>query len=473
MQKIDLKELYLTTLHQFEEYYDLLFEKTYADIFKSFENFLKSFLQVQPKQTISFNAQNGWLPGWPAFVVIDKNLNGHVCVEETVAKNYFKLLSKRFQTDKIRIPRYCSSVCPHPDFKPTEVKYIKDYSHYTHLYHGFSSHVASIQRTRVRRSSPRECSKLWLSRKHTFLALDADFWENVPVNIIEFGYAVCRAGYLTSRDDVHWPPIPVDNYRRAHYKVRGPRVEGGVKPFVFGDTKTIQKISVNIVLDSLISSLASPETSSEANDLVILGYGIHDKLKNLKLAIPSNVLVIDVGKLHQMMYATMGIFPLRSLLDALGLYYQNSSIGNTGNNAMHILEAYAKISEQLDLPSFSGNVVSPLPQTISLENISANRTNKSSTSSSELKAPATKRVTFNQPAKQFQSQAPAIPTPNVFPQMMGYYPGQPMMSPMIPPQMMHPHVVDFRNSTAFKPSGQMKNLDPYQHYDKRKSASYV
>lgn len=131
MQKIDLKELYLTTLHQFEEYYDLLFEKTYADIFKSFENFLKSFLQVQPKQTISFNAQNGWLPGWPAFVVIDKNLNGHVCVEETVAKNYFKLLSKRFQTDKIRIPRYCSSVCPHPDFKPTEVKYIKDYSHYT------------------------------------------------------------------------------------------------------------------------------------------------------------------------------------------------------------------------------------------------------------------------------------------------------------------------------------------------------
>lgn len=125
---IDLRDLYITTLHSFEEdEQDLLIDKEYGKHFKSFEAFLESFKQVQPKQSL---ANPIACNGWQCFVVIDNRLHGHICVEGKVAHKYFKCLSKRYNSDRIKLPKYCTQVIPHPDFKFGNIKFISDYITY-------------------------------------------------------------------------------------------------------------------------------------------------------------------------------------------------------------------------------------------------------------------------------------------------------------------------------------------------------
>lgn len=268
------------------------------------------------------------------------------------------------------------------------------------------------------------------------------------------------------------------------------------KPFIFGKTKTIYKDSVRSVLESVISSLCSPETSTELNDLVIVGHGLQESFKKLKLTIPSNVVMIDIGQLHQILHATMGVYPLRSILDTLQIPYQALCIGNTGNDAMYVLEAYATLCEQHGVARGIRSRSSSGGNLTSSENVS-NSTSSTNQSSSAEAIKAKKRVSFSQTAMMGGEESTAVSTPSYFTPfnpMMGYYPPipppnshQPMMSPMSPmspiplaspPPMLSPNVVDFRKSAVFRQSNatlrpELKKGDYYQSFEKRKSASYV
>ena len=125
---LDLRELYSTTLHSYEEdHADLLIDKEYGKHFASFEAFIESYKQVQPKQSIANPSPSN---GWQCLVVVDARLQGHVCVELKVAYKYFKHLARRYQTSQIQLPKHCTPITPHPDFKPGNLKFIADYAGY-------------------------------------------------------------------------------------------------------------------------------------------------------------------------------------------------------------------------------------------------------------------------------------------------------------------------------------------------------
>jgi hypothetical protein len=77
-------------------------------------------------------------------------------------------------------------------------------------------------KSRIRAGLPDDVRKLWARGETTFAAIETTWWDRaaaaggkgVP---LEVGVAVMRCGNLVAQSS--WPPVPAENYRKAHYVV--------------------------------------------------------------------------------------------------------------------------------------------------------------------------------------------------------------------------------------------------------------
>lgn len=79
------------------------------------------------------------------------------------------------------------------------------------------------------------------------------------------------------------------NYRKGHFVVSeyADKVINKYCPnhpwdYAFGDSQVIGKKNTSRILEAVFTSLASPDSDSQSNDLVLVGHGIAGDLKKLE-----------------------------------------------------------------------------------------------------------------------------------------------------------------------------------------------
>lgn len=245
---------------------------------------------------------------------------------------------------------------------------IPDYTTYKKIYSTLPAIALAAQKARVRSGEPKAIRDLWTSRDKTFLAIDFEASERNPATCLEWGFAAARCGFLDSQGA--WPPDPEPNYRRGHYIVAEyvDKVHNKHRPnfpwaYAFGDSHQISKTKLPSIIQAVISSLATPDSETIPNGLVLVGHGISNdlrRLEDMKIKIPHNVLVIDTASYERMLFKTGQLGPMqdpsgkpRSEESTLSLANMLLSIGanvqctmhNAGNDAFMTLLALQLLLE--------------------------------------------------------------------------------------------------------------------------------
>ncbi|KAF8736865.1 hypothetical protein AX14_013796 [Amanita brunnescens Koide BX004] len=183
---------------------------------------------------------------------------------------------------------------------------ISDYSSYKKLHSTLPAIALTAFKARVRLGEPDAIRRLWEERDKTFLAIDFEWSERNEKSCLEFGYAA-HLGALRN-----WPPYPDVNYRKGHFivadyvdKVINKHCPNYPWQYAFGDSQVIPKSKLPQVVQAIINSFATPDAETQANDLVLIGHGIHgdlQRLEEMKIRIPHNVLVVDAAAYERALY---------------------------------------------------------------------------------------------------------------------------------------------------------------------------
>ncbi|KAG8734760.1 hypothetical protein FRC10_011457, partial [Ceratobasidium sp. 414] len=190
--------------------------------------------------------------------------------------------------------------------------------------------------------------------------------------------------------------------------------------YTFGDTHVIGKSKLPDIINSVISSLATPDSESVANSLVLVGHNISgdlDRLAELKISksrsqsvkIPHNMLVVDTA-VASLRHAVFGPqlpreAPLARLLAAQARA-PRCTLGNAGNDAWLALGAMIALIDRnatpLNSATVGGAAQSPIPRPpLSSEN---------SGNTPQIGNPPATRPRFNSTA--FPSSTSPLPFPS-------------------------------------------------------------
>lgn len=74
----------------------------------------------------------------------------------------------------------------------------------------------------------------------------------------------------------------------------------------FGESALVAKQRLPVIINAIISSLATPDSETVPNGLVLVGHGMQGELERmdaLKIKIPHNVLVIDIANFERALFA--------------------------------------------------------------------------------------------------------------------------------------------------------------------------
>ncbi|KAG9074742.1 hypothetical protein FS749_013666, partial [Ceratobasidium sp. UAMH 11750] len=142
--------------------------------------------------------------------------------------------------------------------------------------------------------------------------------------------------------------------------------------YAFGDTHVVGKSKLPDIINSVISSLATPDSESVANSLVLVGHNISgdlDRLAELKIKIPHNMLIVDTA-VASLRHAVFGPqlpreAPLARLLAAQARA-PRCTLGNAGNDAWLALGAMIALIDRnatpLNTATIGGAAQSPIPR---------------------------------------------------------------------------------------------------------------
>ncbi|QRV80025.1 hypothetical protein RhiJN_08040 [Ceratobasidium sp. AG-Ba] len=169
------------------------------------------------------------------------------------------------------------------------------------------------------------------------------------------------------------------NGRKGHFVVAeyADKVRNKIRPthpweYAFGDTHVISKSKLPDIINSVISSLATPDSESVANSLVLVGHNISgdlERLTELKIKIPHNMLIVDTA-VASLRHAVFGPqlpreAPLARLLAAQARA-PRCTLGNAGNDAWLALGAMIALIDKnatpLNSATIGGANQSPIPR---------------------------------------------------------------------------------------------------------------
>ncbi|CUA75391.1 hypothetical protein RSOLAG22IIIB_11717 [Rhizoctonia solani] len=182
-------------------------------------------------------------------------------------------------------------------------------------------------KSRIKHGDLHLIDKLWHSRDKSWLSIRF-VWSEKSMLPLEWGYAAVRCAHINAAGS--WPPKE-ENFRKGHFvvaeyadKVRNKLRSAHPWEYAFSVIPT---------------SLATPDSESIANSLVLVGHNISgdlERLAELKIKLPHNMLIVDTA-VASLRHAVFGpqlppAAPLARLLAAQARA-PRCTLGNAGNDA--------------------------------------------------------------------------------------------------------------------------------------------
>ncbi|KAI0307647.1 hypothetical protein B0F90DRAFT_1807089 [Multifurca ochricompacta] len=335
----DLQSVYAAYMGYFQLNGIPWYERSWGHLFNTFEDFL------------SFS--------WPVITATDAYTGrAHIVTRMTSVGAFVKMIKTRFG-DTLPLVDNVVKVNPFETHQ-RHLRTISDYSSYKKLHATLRAVYLSALKARIRLGEPRAIQELWDLHDKSFLAIDFESSERNAASVLEWGYAAVRCGHLDALGA--WPPIPEENYRRGHYivseyadKIRNKLLTYPWQ-YAFGESQIVSKVRLPQVIQAVISSLASPDSETQANSLVLVTHSAIEDLRRfeeMKIKLPQNLLIIDVstyesclfkaGLRGAMLDAKTGLprqpsslLSLRSILHSLHVSL-DFVLHNSGNDALACL----------------------------------------------------------------------------------------------------------------------------------------
>ncbi|CAK5278022.1 unnamed protein product [Mycena citricolor] len=321
----DLHSVYSAYIGYFQQHNIPWYERSWGHLFSTFEEFL------------AFS--------WPAITVTDAwTGRAHIVTRLNSIGAFLKMIKTRFGETLPQAPNMLQ-VTPF-ETNSRHLRTVSDYASYKKMHSTLPAAVLSALKQRVRAGEPKAIRDLWASRDRTFLAISFEWSERNEKSCLEWGYAAVRCGHLEACALFHsglslaltldrqgyWPPIPESNYRKGHYIVseyvdkvvnrHSPTFPWQVlcresdqgdcfncwltRPPKFGDSQMCQKSRLPQIIQAVISSLASPDSETLPNTLVLVAHGINGDLAHLeemKIRLPHNMLIIDTANFERSLFS--------------------------------------------------------------------------------------------------------------------------------------------------------------------------
>ncbi|KAJ6589139.1 hypothetical protein B0H19DRAFT_231713 [Mycena capillaripes] len=284
------------------------YDRSWGHLFSTFEDFL------------AFS--------WPVITITDVwTGRAHIVTRLTSIGAFLKMIKTRYIPSASRavyafsiyVPSFGETLPQAPNilqvspFETTSrhLRTVSDYASYKKLHSTLPAAVLSALKLRVRAGEPKAVRELWAARDRTFLAIDFEWSERNEKSCLEWGYAAIRCGHLEALG--HWPPIPDANYRKGHYivseyvdKVVNKHCPTHPWQYAFGESQVCPKAKLPQLIQAIISSLASPDSETIPNTLVLVAHGISgdlSRMEEMKIKLPHNMLVLDTATFERALFA--------------------------------------------------------------------------------------------------------------------------------------------------------------------------
>ncbi|PPQ69659.1 hypothetical protein CVT26_001528 [Gymnopilus dilepis] len=283
-----------------------LYERSWGHLFETFEEFL------------AFS--------WPVITVTDARTGkAHIVTRLNSIGAFLKMIKTRFGETLPQAPNILQ-VTPF-ETASRHLRHVADYSSYKKLHSTLPAAVLSALKARVRAGDPKAIKEIWDKKDKTFLAIDFEWNERNERTVLEWGYAAVRCGHLEAYVYVvpalwshlitlssrlgHWPPVPDTNYRKGHYIVadyvdKVTNKHRPTYPWQFGESQVVPKSKLPQLIQAVISSLASPNSETSTNDLVLVAHNVQGdlaRLEEMKIKLPPNMLIIDTMIFERSLYS--------------------------------------------------------------------------------------------------------------------------------------------------------------------------
>ncbi|KAG8716000.1 hypothetical protein FRC09_016118 [Ceratobasidium sp. 395] len=393
----DLHSVYSAYIGHFQSHGVPWYDRSWGHLFSSFEDFLTF--------------------GWPTVTVTDARTGkGHIVTRAGSVGAFSKMVKTRFGET---LPKISNVVQVIPfEHSQRHLRQIADMATYRKVHATLPAAEFSAFKSRVKHAIDR----LWHARDKSWLSIRF-VWSEKSFVPLEWGYAAVRCGHISAIGA--WPPKE-ENYRKGHFVVAeyADKVRNKIRPthpwdYAFGDTHVIGKSKLPDIINSVISSLATPDSESVANSLVLVGHNISgdlDRLADLKIKIPHNMLIVDTA-VASLRHAVFGPqlpreAPLARLLAAQARA-PRCTLGNAGNDAWLALGAMIALIDRNATPlngaTIGGTTQSPIPRPRPLSSDNSGSGNPTPQIGS-LPTPPITRPRFNSTA--FPSPSSLLPFPS-------------------------------------------------------------
>ncbi|EIW87396.1 hypothetical protein CONPUDRAFT_161941 [Coniophora puteana RWD-64-598 SS2] len=341
--KHDLHSVYAAYIGWFQAERVQWYLRTWGHLFETFNEFL------------AFS--------WPVITVTDASTGrAHIVTQRRSIDLFLRQIRSRFgetlpDPDVAKLGSNIVRVSPLETANRILIR-VSDWAAYKRVHATLPAVMLSGMRLRVRVGDMRAIRELWGKREKTFMAVDFEWSERNTSTVLEWGYATMRCGFLDLNGV--WPPDPNGNYRAGHYivsehldKVKNQRCPTNPHEYAFGDSQVVPKVKFPQIIETILSSLASPGSESVPNDLVLVGHGISEDLKRfeeLKIGIPKNVIILDTAVLSRTALSSSTskseTLSLPALLRVLGMDAGDRvAPHNAGNDAYLTLAAFQRLME--------------------------------------------------------------------------------------------------------------------------------
>ncbi|KAF4612120.1 hypothetical protein D9613_004388 [Agrocybe pediades] len=285
----DLHSVYSAYVGYFQTYNVPWYDRSWGHLFETFDEFL------------AFS--------WPVITVTDSTTGkGHIVTRLNSIGAFLKMIKTRFGETLPQAPNILQ-VFPF-ETSSRHLRHVSDYSSYKKMHSTLPAAALSAFKVRVRAGNPQAIREVWEKKDKTFMAIDFEWNERNEKSVLEWGYAAVRCGHLDALG--HWPPIPNTNYRKGHYIVSEyvDKVVNKYSPnypwqYAFGESQVASKTKLPQIIQAVISSLASPDSETIPNTLVLVAHNIQGdlaRLEEMKIKLPHNMLVIDTMVYERYLY---------------------------------------------------------------------------------------------------------------------------------------------------------------------------
>ncbi|KAJ7471787.1 hypothetical protein FB451DRAFT_307646 [Mycena latifolia] len=288
----DLHSVYSAYIGYFQLHNIPWYDRSWGHLFSTFEDFL------------AFS--------WPVITVTDVwTGRAHIVTRLTSIGAFLKMIKTRFGETLPQAPNILQ-VSPF-ESSSRHLRTVSDYASYKKLHSTLPAAVLSALKIRVRAGEPKAVRELWAARDRTFLAIDFEWSERNEKSCLEWGYAAVRCGHLDALG--HWPAVPDSNYRKGHYvvaeyidKVVNKHSPGGAFPwqYAFGESQVCPKAKLPQIIQAVISSLASPDSETIPNTLVLVAHGISGdltRMEEMRIKLPHNMLILDTATFERALFS--------------------------------------------------------------------------------------------------------------------------------------------------------------------------